>query len=240
MAQVFEAYPEHLRGFSASALMDFTPLSKGVKNHLVRVYGALTMALFAAALGAAVDMTAHVGGVMTLLASIGLMIYIVFSASPGGGSPARLAALAGVGFLVGLQHGSLIDYFLMEDPNVLMLALLSSAGIFLSLSVAAMFSDARTMLLTVGAMGAVATVSLMMVFSFLLFPTEAGMLGLLAVSLLMAGFYVLADTQMIIARAAYLGDASDYILDATMLFLDFVRLFIRVLSVLSKLSKKKE
>jgi hypothetical protein len=68
-----------------------------------------------AVVGAMVDMTFHIGGLLTFLGQLFLICYIGISESKN--TLGRFSALYGVSFLVGTSLGHLIQYVILLDPR---------------------------------------------------------------------------------------------------------------------------
>jgi len=222
--------------FDIQSLFEFSDIPKSTKEHLVRVYGTLTMLTSACVLGAFLSVAYQIGNVGCSLLGILCLLYIVFSDRK---SPGRLVATGLFGVLEGLSIGPLVGIALEVDPQIIITALMGALGIFVSFSLAAFYSDRRSSFYLGGLLNTGIWVMLLMsilslfgvkgefVFNFQLYLGLAIFMG-----------YVMFDTQMMIEKANR--GQKDYVLDAINLFIDLVQIFVRILIILLKESSKKK
>lgn len=236
-SNVFNAYPEQLRVMRLEALLDFTPLNDKVKTHLVRVYACLTLVMFMMVVGIVAEMYMHIAGVTTVVCALVCLLYIMFT--PRNTTITRHAALAVFGFMDGVMYSRIATSIMEHDPELMQLAVAVTTAMFLFLSLAAMFSSTRTMMLT---FMFTTELTVILIFTFLMHliaPTDATNTALMVLFLIGSAVFILADTQIIIWRAAALEGRADYITDAITLFVDALRLFENILKVLSRSKKDK-
>ena len=163
------------------------------------------------------------------------MIYVALTDEK---SAFRLPALLFFGFLEGLSIGPLINLALHIDPSIILTALTASLGIFISFSLAALYSDKRQSMY----LGGILSSGLMVLF----FLSILQLFGLSSVALfnvqLYLGLvifmgYVIYDTQIIVIRLER--GEKDYMIHALNLFIDLVAIFVRILIILIKNAEKK-
>ena len=135
--------------------------------------------------------------------------------------------LSAFAFQLGFLVGPAIHQIMAVSPEIIMQALLYTATAFVSFSAMSLFSKRRSMLFVGGIIACLFQGMLLYrLFGYLLGYSAYNM-AYLMFGLLMACFYVIYDTQMIIERAEN-GD-KDAITHALTLFIDLFELFIRIL-----------
>nr|CAG4717045.1 unnamed protein product [Naegleria fowleri] len=224
-----------------SILLDSNPLSKDVQLHLSKVYGLLTVLMGISAFGCYFSMFVY-----ELNVSICALLTIVFSlllylspSSPG--VPLleqryRLGLLLTLGFFEGAALAPIVYYALSIDPNIIFLALLATTVVFVSFSAAALYSERREFLYLGGVISSLTLVLLINSLFYTRFSFNVSLYG----GLIMFILYVLYDTQMIVEKVSIVGSKNaDAIHHALELFIDFVQLFVRILTLLSEKEKKK-
>ena len=214
----------------------FDNISRRTRLHLTEVYQLLSALVGACAVGSFLNIVYHVGSRFTGLLGLVTLIYVFASAEK---SPMRFGALMMFGMLEGMSIGPLLDAALDVNPGIVLTAFLASLGIFVSFSLAALWSDRRNMMYLGGVLSSVVTI--MLIFSILgLFGIASGLAFNinLYVGLFVFMGYVVFDTQLIIHRCEQ-GGYQDSYKDAANLFIDLVAIFIRILIILMKDSKKK-
>ncbi|XP_033728668.1 probable Bax inhibitor 1 [Pecten maximus] len=226
--------------FPPPQLFKFDNLENHVQAHLKRVYGCLAISMFTACAGAYVHL--YTGwlqaGLLTTIASIGLMFWLASTRHSKENETKRLGIFAAFTFLSGMSLGPLLDYVIKVDPSIIVTALLGTSVIFISFSLAALYNTNRTFLYMGG-----------FLLSTLSWLCLAGLLNIFIGSRLIwevqlyAGLFifcafVLYDTQMIVEKKR-MGD-DDYIWHSVDLFMDFIQIFRRLLIILSNKDKKKE
>jgi FtsH-binding integral membrane protein len=223
--------------FKLDKCFDFTQLSKSTKAHMKNVYACMTMTLIAATLGAYIHMYIFSAGILAFIGSIGSLVYLRATSSPGMDMK-RLVGLGVFGICNGLSIGPLIQFAVRVNPAIIVSALLYTTLIFISLTLAALMSQKRSMLYLGGFLFAGLNILfwnsiLGMVFGIRLMGGAELYLGLA----IFCGF-ILFDTQMIIYRHDDLRE-KDFIWHSVDLFMDFMNVFVRILIILSKKEEKK-
>jgi len=225
------------RNVKLETLFANTDIDDRVRTHLAKVYSTLGMALGAAAIGAAVDMYVKLGGILSSLAMVGLMIYLALDQNKTE-YPRRIAVLAGFGFLQGLSLGPLMSHTLHVDPSIVVTAFLATTTIFACFTVAALMAKRRSYLYLGGilssALSALLLLSVVSMFTANPFVRSVH----LYLGLFMFCGYILFDTQVIIEKVSA-GDA-DYVWHSVELFVDFVAVFVRIVVILLEFSDSKK
>jgi len=218
------------RDINWAALGKTSSITPQIQKHLVNVYTTLAASILSAAIGSVVYLKTMMGGTMTFLIGIALIIWL--SITPPQEIQKRTAILLGFSFFQGLSIGPLLLYSLNVDPTIVTSAFLGTVCIFVCFSASAYYAQRRSYLFLGGLLGS--CLSTMMFLSFLNIFMRSTFIfnGLLYVGLVVFCGYVMFDTQLIIEKAA-LGN-QDYVWDSLELFLDFVSIFVRLLIILSK------
>uniref|UniRef100_A0A914HTN7 Bax inhibitor 1 n=1 Tax=Globodera rostochiensis TaxID=31243 RepID=A0A914HTN7_GLORO len=211
-------------------------LEFGVREHLKKVYGTLTLALLSATFGIVVNAVMDFSrlSIIFSLAVFGLMIAITLTESTVQNENKRLAYLYVLTFLMGCQTGPLVEYVGLDDPTIVFNALLITMLVFGSFTMAALYAESTKYLY----LGGILSSALLCLLVTVLFAPYTALFrsfilwGGLAINV---GF-VLYDTQLI-AEKRRRGD-NDYIWHTVMLFVDFVNIFRYVLIILKEKSDK--
>ncbi|EGD76233.1 hypothetical protein PTSG_00935 [Salpingoeca rosetta] len=221
----------------AGGMFDFSHVKRDTQQHLTRVYGALTAAAGAAAVGAYsydVVLDGMFSGFWLLFLGSLFCVYQLKSSHCNdiNQPTSRWLYLLGFGFLTGVSIGPLLDLVAFIDPSIPTTALVMTTLVFATFTMMALQAPSRTWLYLGGILGSMMLVSLTMAIvniflgSIILFQAEL-MLGMLIFS----GFVVF-DTQVIITKHE-LGDR-DYLSHALDLFVDAAALFKRILVLLAQ------
>ena len=125
------------------------------------------------------------------------------------------------------------------DPEIVVLATVLTAGIFLVMTGYALtakrdFTIAWTIMLTLSIASLV--VGLVRMFYY----TSATDLLYTFIGIISGCFYILFDTQMLFGGKAHSFDIDDYIIAALNIYLDIVILFVKLLKFLDKMREKKK
>jgi FtsH-binding integral membrane protein len=200
------------------------------------VYQALAMAVACAALGTLAHLKLHVGSQWWAIALIGIIFALHSTPNSPNSQTKRNGLLAGFGFVQGLVVGPLVQAVLDIDPAIVVTAFVASVAVFACFSLAAIYSERRSMLFLGGFLGS--ALSLMCLAGFVNMFARSEMLFNVQLygGLLMFIGYVCFDTQLIIERAAQ--GSFDVQLHALDLFIDFAAIFVRILILLSKNKKR--
>eukprot|EP00296_Roombia_truncata_P000709 JP436398.1.p1 GENE.JP436398.1~~JP436398.1.p1 ORF type:complete len:258 (+),score=49.68 JP436398.1:102-776(+) len=211
-------------------------LTPAVQTHLTHVYAALCATVLMAAFGAFADIITHMGGLLTTLCTLGMLVLLGSSRDQPVSN--RIGYLLAFGFFKGMSIGQLIEQVIRIDPSIIVTAFLATCCVFLCFSGAAVFAKRRSYLYLAGVLGS--AVSMLCLFSFInfFFPSYMGFQIQLYGGLLVFCLYILVDTQMMIEK--FNAGDRDFVWHSVELFIDFVAIFVRILIILAQNSQKKE
>uniref|UniRef100_A0A1J3IG00 Bax inhibitor 1 n=1 Tax=Noccaea caerulescens TaxID=107243 RepID=A0A1J3IG00_NOCCA len=225
------------KSWNYDSLKNFRQISPAVQNHLKRVYLTLCCALVASAFGAYLHVLWNIGGILTTIASVGSMIWLL--ACPAYEQQKRLSLLFLSTLLQGASIGPLIKVAIDFDPSILIMAFVGTALAFMCFSAAAMLARRREYLYLGGLLSSGLSMLMWLQFASWIFGGSASMFKFeLYFGLLIFVGYMVVDTQEIIEKA-HLGDM-DYVKHSLTLFTDFVAVFVRILIIMLKNSADKE
>ena len=204
----------------------------------MKVYLALTYAVALAAAGAAFGTMSGLGGgsFLSVIVSIGLMFWL--QVTPKEQTALRLGIFSAFSTFQGMTLSSLINVILDVDPSILITALLGTAVVFLSFSLAALFSKRRSYLYLSGALGSAMMWMFFASIANLWFRSPAMFSVQLYAGLAILIGYTVYDTQVIIEKAS--AGQMDVLGHALTLFVDAIGLFVRIAIILLRNSEKKK
>jgi len=122
-----------------------TDIDDRVRQHLAKVYTTLGMTLGAAAVGSILHLYYNLGGILSAVACIGLMIYLALDRNKEEYGR-RLAVIAGFGLFKGMSLGPLMEHTLHVDPSILITAFLATTTIFACFTLSALLAKRRSYL----------------------------------------------------------------------------------------------
>lgn len=228
------------RSINFDALFKFSHISYSTRQHLKKVYASFALCMFVAAAGAYIHVVTRViqAGFLSLLGSLGLMLWLMFTPHSPEVEKKRLCILTGFAFFTGIGLGPVLDFVISVNPSIIPTAFLGTAVIFTCFSLSAVYAQRRSFLylggILMSGLSLLLMASLVNIFIGSVFMFKANLyLGLLV----MCGF-VLFDTQLIIEKAE-LGD-KDYIWHCVDLFLDFITIFRKLMIILAMNEKEKK
>lgn len=200
----------------------------------------MSISMFTACAGAYVHLYTEwlQAGFLTMIASIGLMLWLAATHHSKENETKRLAIFSGFTFFSGMSLGPLLDYVIQIDPSIIVTAFLGTSVIFISFSLAALFNTNRTFLYMGGFLMSALSWMCLAGFMNIFIGSRLIWEAQLYLGLLLFCAFVLYDTQMIVEKKRR-GD-DDYIWHSVNLFLDFIQIFRRLLIILSSKDKKKE
>jgi len=225
------------RNIDWDALGKTATLSPVVRQHLTKVYTTLAAALLFAAAGSIVEILTHTfAGFFSLIALIGLIIW--FAVTDPAQVQTRLGLLFSIAFAQGVFMAPLIQHTLSIDPTIVSTAFLGTTCVFACFSGFALFSERRSLLYIGGMLSS--AISMLCVLSLAnLFARSLVVFNIqLYLGLLVFCGFVVFDTQLIVERAIQ-GD-KDFVSHSLELFVDFTKIFVRLLVILSKDKKSKK
>ncbi|KAK9831452.1 hypothetical protein WJX81_006510 [Elliptochloris bilobata] len=225
--------------FEPDTLLKFTPLSRPVQEHLIRVYFTLACALGVAALGTWANLLTGFGGMIGILGFVVCASWLASLPPSPSNLNKRYMLLGGAAFSQGATLGPLVAATLSVDPALLLTAFAGTAAVFTCFSVSAMLSQRRSWLYLGGTLSSAISLFAMMRLATWMFGGRAMLFQAeLYGGLIVFLGYVLFDTQVIIEKA-YAGN-KDHIKAALDLFVDFVAIFVRMLVLLLQNDAKKD
>ncbi|XP_009621251.1 bax inhibitor 1 [Nicotiana tabacum] len=223
--------------WSYDSLKNFRQISPLVQTHLKQVYLTLCCALVASAAGVYLHILWNIGGLLTTLACMGSMVWLLLS------SPyqeqKRVALLMAAALFEGASIGPLIKAGIDFDPSIVIGAFVGCAVVFGCFSAAAMVARRREYLYLGGLLSSGVSLLCWLQLASSIFGGSMALFKFeLYFGLLVFVGYIVVDTQEIIEKA-HLGDL-DYVKHALTLFTDFVAVFVRILIIMLKNASEKE
>jgi len=213
-----------------SAISKTPPITPDVRAHLTNVYTILTAGILVAAVGSIISVYTNIGGALSLLAGCGLMIWLVMT--PQEKFVKRLSLLLGFCFFEGLSIGPLLLATLEIDPSIISTAFFGTVCVFVCFSASALFAERRSYLFLGGFLGSMLMNLFVLGLLNIFFRSPLIFNIILYGGLLVFCGFVCFDTQLIIEKASQ--GHKDVIWDSLELFIDFARIFVRLLIILSR------
>jgi len=225
------------RNINWDALGKTSALNQTVRHHLTQVYSTLAVALLTAAAGSIIEITTgFFYGILSIVALFGLIIWFALT------NPAdikkRMGIFLGIAFTQGVLIAPLIQHTLHIDPAIVSTALLGTTVVFACFSGAALMAERRSYLYLGGLLSSGLSTLVLLSFLNLFFRSLFVFNIQLYLGLVVFCGFVVFDTQLIVEKAN-LGD-KDFVGHALELFIDFVKIFVRLLIILSKDKKEKK
>ncbi|XP_024026867.1 bax inhibitor 1 [Morus notabilis] len=222
--------------WSYDSLRNFHQISPHVQAHLQQVYITLFWALIASAVGAYLHVLYNIGGLLTTLATMGCMVWVL--STPPYEERKRFGVLMAAAVFEGASVGPLIDLAVEIDQSILVSAFVGTSVAFGCFSAAAMLARRREYLYLGGLLSSGLSILLWLHFASSIFGGSTAIFKFeLYFGLLVFAGYMVVDTQDIIEKAHH-GD-TDYIKHALTLFTDFVAVFVRILIIMLKNASEK-
>lgn len=210
-----------------------------VRYHLAKVYGCLCLTTSTAVAGALVHLSGiWETGLLSAFISLGLVLGLTFTRDNGKNFYQRLAMLLALGGFTGHSMGLLLDFAVMLNPQIIVTALVGTAVVFVSLSIAALFAKRGQYLFLGGILMSVLSTMMLISFSNLLFRSQLVNDLNLYVGLVVFCGMVLYDTHIIMEKCR-LGNR-DAIQHAMDLFYDVIGIFRRLLVILMQKETREE
>lgn len=219
--------------------LQFGRLEKPVKNHLMKVYTTMGLALIACAIGSYIHMSQiYTAGLLTGIGTIVAVLALVLMAPTPENGGIRFGLLMAVAALSGINQGPLLDLAVSVDPSLVMTAFLATSLVFICFSISALLSDDRKWLAIGGILSS--GLSWLILFGFLNIFIKSALIFEIKLYVGLAIFcgYILYDTQLIVEKRRN-GD-EDFIGHCLMLFLDFLNIFRHILILLTDKEVKKD
>uniref|UniRef100_A0A2P2JEL5 Uncharacterized protein MANES_02G044200 n=1 Tax=Rhizophora mucronata TaxID=61149 RepID=A0A2P2JEL5_RHIMU len=235
-ASFFDSQSSPRNCWNYDSLKNLRQISPVVQTHLKQVYLTLCCAVLASAVGAYLHLLWNIGGLLTTLACMGSMAWLL--SVPPYEEQKRFSLLMAAGFFEGASIGPLVDLAIEINPSLLITAFVGTAVAFGCFSAAAMLARRREYLYLGGLLSSGMSILLWLHFASSIFGGSAAIYKFeLYLGLLVFVGYIVVDTQDIIEKA-YFGDR-DYVKHALNLFTDFVAVFVRILIIMLKNSAEK-
>jgi FtsH-binding integral membrane protein len=224
--------------FTSRTLLSFTELSSKVQRHLVDVYRLLFVGMCVAAVGVVSAIYLEIN--QPFLTMIGAIIaFTCMMSTPRALHQRRVALYAAFCALKGASIAPLVHVAFHIDPSVLGMAAGITAVIFLSFSVVALTARRREYLYLGGLIGSLSFALFILGLANLFLGSslifELQLWGGLAIFV----GWVVIDTQVIIEKATNERNP-DALAHAGELFVDLIAIFVRVVIILLRNSKKRE
>jgi FtsH-binding integral membrane protein len=241
-----ERFARPANRFNLRTILDFNDVDKDIQIHLKNVYSTLTVGLMLAAAAAYAfmlspllqSMTTTVA-VLSFISTLGSMLYIIFVHHSNETLNARLTAFAIFAVGTGLGLGPLVWTVAALNPDTIPTALLGTALIFVSFTLASLLTRKRYYLFLGGVL--MTAISMLSTFSFMniFIRSPALYQAELYIGLGIFCLFVIFDTQLVVEKRRS-GD-TDFVWHALDLFLDFVSIFRHLLVILnSKRNRRNE
>ncbi|CAO2837868.1 unnamed protein product [Amaranthus hypochondriacus] len=236
----YSSYFQSQSGYGTSwdfdAFKNLSEISPTVQSHLKQVYFTLCCALVASAVGTYLHILWNIGGLLTTLACLGCMTWLL--SSPPHEETKRCRLLMAAAVFEGASIGPLVDLAIQIDYSILVTAFVGCAIAFGCFSAAAVFARRREFLYLGALLSSGVSILFWLQFASSIFGGSASLFKFeLYFGLLVFLGYIVFDTQEIIEKAHF-GDL-DYVKHALTLFTDFVAVFVRILIIMLKNSMEK-
>lgn len=216
------------------------PLKQSTKDHLKAVYFLLTLTLLScfATHHLALQHRWH-PNFLTQIGTIACMVGVKMMTNTRENYNTRVALMLLSGALSGVSVTPLIVTSRAIDPSIPYTALAGTVGIFLSFSLAAIFSkNNRSFLIYGGMLGsALSVLSIMGLINYFFFQSTTMAMMYIYGGLLVFSSYIGYDTQKMILE--HENGKNDTVNHAIELFVDFVQVFVRLLAILAKNANNK-
>nr|XP_043613043.1 bax inhibitor 1-like [Erigeron canadensis] len=208
---------------------DFLLISPVVQIHLKKVYLSLCFSLLASAVGAYLHIIWNGGGLLTTLATLGCMCWLL--AIPTHEEKKRVSLLMLSALFQGASVGPFIKLATDFNPSILVCVFVGSAIAFACFSGAAMLAS-REYLCLGRLLSSCVSVLLWVHFASSILEGSLAFKFQLYFGLVVFVGYMMFDTLDIIKKA-HLGDL-DYVSHALMLSTDFIAVFVRILIIMTR------
>ena len=223
-------------------LFEFSEITPRVKEHLNQVYGTLSIACLTAAATCMYTPVALVNSmvflIFSIIATIGLVITMM-SKKGNRDHGTKFVCFLAIAAIDGASLKPLIMLAEEIDPIIVVNALVYTAVIFGSFTLASLMTKRRSMLFLGGFLSSILLgMTFGIFFSWIMGVSIITYMAYNVIMLIVFSFYVIYDTQLIVEKA-HMGDY-DYNLHALDLFIDLLRIFIHVIRILIALSDKKK
>lgn len=225
--------------FDMRSILSTYDIDKDVQLHLKNVYSTLSIGFLVSAAAAYLFMVSSfvqsmvIGvGLLSFLLPFGSMFYLYFTAHSRDKINSRILAFVAFAFGTGLGLGPLLRLVSILNPDTIPTALLGSAVIFVSFTLASLLTRKRYYLYLAGALLSISSTLMLFSLMNLFIRSQAIYEAELYMGLLMFCGFVVFDTQLIVEKRRH-GD-TDFVWHALDLFIDFIQLFRHLLLILNR------
>lgn len=226
------------RPIKLSSLTDFSQLNKTARSHLKNVYSCLAIAMLAAGAGSYAHLFTFLqAGLLSMVATIGLLVWLGMTPNDGHNQGKRLGLLSGFAFFSGMNLGPLMMHVTRIDPTIVPTAFMATTVIFGCFSLVALYSERRSYLFLLGPILSGLSTLLMLSLANLFMRNQMIFQVELYLGLIIFCGFILVDTQLIVEKCNN-GD-KDYIWHCVDLFLDFIAIFRRLMIILGQKEEKR-
>uniref|UniRef100_A0A0N4ZN09 Bax inhibitor 1 n=1 Tax=Parastrongyloides trichosuri TaxID=131310 RepID=A0A0N4ZN09_PARTI len=212
-------------------------LEKEVKEHLKKVYGTLSISMFSAALGAALNIYFELYNwqILFALISFGTLIAIPTTSPSMENESKRFGYLMAFTFSTGVSLGPIIAYYASINTSIIVSAYLVTLAVFSGFTLSALYAE-NTKYLHLG--GTLVSASFALMITTIFFRSTFLNGAILWGGLLLNCGFILYDTQLICEKKRR--GSNDYIWHSVELFIDFVNVFRYILRILGEKEKKND
>lgn len=209
-----------------------------VRQHLTNVYGCLAASTCSASAGAYIHMYTDIlqAGLLSTFGALGLIFALILTPDDGKNRPLRFGYLMGFAFLTGLGLGPLLEVVMMIDPSIVVTALISTAVIFISFSIASMMSERGRWLYLGGTLISILNMIVLFSLANIFFRSQLVTQIHIYLGLLVMCGFIVYDTQLIMEKNRM--GSKDFIAHSLDLFIDMVQVFRYLLVILAQKEEK--
>ncbi|XP_049290553.1 bax inhibitor 1 [Anopheles funestus] len=208
-------------------------LDPSLRQHLSKVYGCLAATCTTATVGSLIHLSGiWEAGLLSAIASLALILGMVFTPDNGKNLALRFSMLMGIGLFTGHSLGLLLEQVIYMNPAIVVTALVGTTTIFACLTASAFFAKRGKYLYLGGIlMSALSTMALINLGNLFFRSYIVQDISLYLGLIVMAGF-VLFDTHMIMEKHRM--GSKDFIGHSLDLFYDVISIFRRLLVILAQ------
>merc|ERR1711988_1735126 len=185
--------------FFPSLDMDFLQRRSNLNNFSLEALS--RFGVLSAAVGSIVQLYyLNLAGTVTLLATFGLLFWLIGTPAEPKNESFRFALLNGVAFVQGVNLGPLLASVIALDPSIVMIALVCSTCIFACFSLSALLAPKRSFLFLGGILSSALSMMLMMSLINLFVRSYSVAMAQVYFGLLVFCGFIVFDTQLILEK----------------------------------------
>jgi FtsH-binding integral membrane protein len=220
-------------------------ISPDVQQHLARVFGLVACGVGIASFGCYLGVFSGItNGLALVLGAFGALALLFCALSTDrslASRPRRTALFAAFAAAEGLALAPIARALSARSPYLLFEVLFLSGAVFSAFALAALVSRRRAYVAFYGTLGSVASMLLMISLINVFFVRSASLQTIeLGIGLLVAVAFTAVHTQIIVERASAGVGEPDALADASQLFLDLVKIFIRFAIIMLRKGERGE